>query len=91
MVNQAAFNDFITHNFVEKRRNGSKVITRTKGTEITAYLSDLKSMEDAHFKFWVKSRGFKLNGLSSASLSAFDCITAEKDCLGSGLNEYDLW
>ena len=52
-VDQAAFDDFITHNFVEKRKNGSKVITRTKGAEITAYLSGLKSVEDAHFKFWV--------------------------------------
>ena len=60
MVDQAAFDDFITHNFVERRKNWSKVITRTKGAEITAYLSGLKSVEDAHFKVWVKSRGFKL-------------------------------
>ena len=45
---------------MEKRKIGSKVITRTKGAKITAYLSGLKSVEDANFKFWVKSRGFKL-------------------------------
>ena len=60
MVDRAAFNEFILKNFVEKRKNGSKVITRSKGAEITANLSGPKSVEDAHFKFWVKSRGFRL-------------------------------
>ena len=60
MVDQVAFDDFIIHNFVEKRKNWSKLITRTKGVEITAYQRGLKSVEDAHIKFWVKSRGFTL-------------------------------
>ena len=60
LVDEATFDDFITHNFVEKRKNGSNVITRTIGAEITAYLSRLKSMENTHFKFWVKSHCFKV-------------------------------
>ena len=59
IVDQVAF-DFMTHNFMEKRKSRSKVITWTKGAEITANLSGLKSVEDAHFKFCVKSRCFKL-------------------------------
>ena len=60
MVDRAAFQHFVWKNFVETKKNGSKVITRSRGAEITAYLSGSKSVEDAHFKFWVKSRGFNL-------------------------------
>ena len=61
MVDQAAFDDFIQKNFVEKKKkNGSKVIRWSEVAEIIAYLSGSRSMEDSHFKFWVKSRGITL-------------------------------
>ena len=41
LVDQAEF-DFITHSFVEKRKNGSKVITRTPAGLILEYSTYLK-------------------------------------------------
>ena len=44
--------------FVQKKKKGSKVISRENGKEIVAYLSAGEDKGDPHFKFWVKSHGF---------------------------------
>ena len=36
---KAAFEDYVTKSFVQKKKKGSKVISREKGKEIVAYLS----------------------------------------------------
>ena len=64
MVDRKAFEEYITNSFEKKK--GSKVISREKGKEIAAYLSvadkdhKVTVKADPHFKFWVKSRGFRL-------------------------------
>ena len=71
-----AFEEFIKCSFVE-HKNGSKVITWSRGAEITAYLSGSKIVEDAHFKFWVKSRGLKLD-YPVLGLKNVLCLPAKK-------------
>ena len=48
IIDQVVFDEFICWNFVDKRKNGSKVKTQSRGAYITAYLSGLKSMEGTH-------------------------------------------
>ena len=73
----AAFEDFVQKEFVEKK-NGSKVLTWSRGNEITAYLSESKDVEDAHFKFWVKSHGFNLMDYPVLGLKNVLCLPAKK-------------
>ena len=78
MGDRAGFEDFIQKNFVEKKKNGSKVITRGRGAQISEYLSGSRSVEDSHFKFWVKSRGFKLMDYPVLGLKNVLCLPVKK-------------
>ena len=61
MVDREAFEAFVNSSFVQTKKTGSKVLTRSRGAEIVAYLSgDHAGETSAYFKFWVKSRGFLL-------------------------------
>ena len=41
MVDREAFENYITDTFVQQKRNGSKVMARSRGAEITAHLSSV--------------------------------------------------
>ena len=80
MVDRNDFEEYLSSSFVQKKKSGSKVISRAKGEEIVAYLSaageDVKV--DAHFKFWVKSRGFRLLDYPVLGLKNVLCLPAKK-------------
>ena len=54
------FQRFAQSEFLDMKKVGSKVITKTKCALITAFLSGDTAGKDVHFKFWVKSRDFQL-------------------------------
>ena len=58
--------DKFVKNFVEKRKAWSKVLTRSRGDHIVACLKGAAT--DAQFKFWVKSRGFRVMDYSALGL-----------------------
>ena len=82
MVDRKAFEEYITNSFEKKK--GSKVISREKGKEIAAYLSaagkdhKVTVKADPHFKFWVKSRGFRLLDYPALGLKNVLCLPAKK-------------
>ena len=79
MVDRKAFEDYITKSFVlTKKKKGSKVISREKGKKIVAYLSSGEDKDDPHFKFWVKSRGFRLLDYPALELRNVLCLPAKK-------------
>ena len=53
------FERFVEESFMKEKKSGSKVITRIRGDKIVAYPKGL-SAADAHLKFWVKLRGFRV-------------------------------
>ena len=54
------------------------MLTRSRGAEIVAYLSgDHAGETSAHFKFWVKSRGFLLMDYPVLGLSNVLCLPAK--------------
>ena len=53
MVDQEAFEDYIRDTFIQQKKNGSKVMTCSRGAEINAHLSSSNVSDDLHFKFWV--------------------------------------
>ena len=77
MVDRAAFDKFISKRFMEKK-NGSKVVRRSRGAEIIAYLSASRGVEDSHFKFWIKFRGFTLMDYPVFGLKNVLCLPAKK-------------
>ena len=53
--------EFVQRTFVEGKTKGSKVVTCSRGAEIATYLArSVDAVQDARFKFWVQSCGFKL-------------------------------
>ena len=59
MVGREAFEAFVKSSFVQTKKTGSKVLTRSRGAEIVTYLLRDNGNTSAHFKFWVKSRSFR--------------------------------
>ena len=78
MVDQEAFEDHVKRTFVDHKKIGSKVMTRSRVAEISAYLLGSKEADDAHFKFWVKSRGFCLMDYLVLGLKKVLCLPAKK-------------
>ena len=55
------------------------MVTRSRGAEIATYLAgSVDAVQDAHFKFWVKSRGFKLMDYLVLGLKNVLCLLAKK-------------
>ena len=81
MVDREAFEAFVKSSFVQTKKTGSKVLTRSRGAEIVAYLSGdggkTSTSISAHFKFWVKSRGFWLMDYPVLGLSNVLCLPAK--------------
>lgn len=69
-----AFQKFVRNEFVDKKKAGSKVITQAKGAQIVAFLNGDAAGQDAHFKFWVKSRGFRLMDYPTLGLKSVLCL-----------------
>ena len=78
MVDQEAFEDYVKRTFVDQKKNGSKALARSRGAEITAYLSGSRDADDAHFKFWVKSGGFCLMDYPVLGLKKVVCLPAKR-------------
>ena len=76
-----AFEKFVRENFLEQRKAGSKVITKSRGDDIAAYLTGAGEMADAHFKFWVKSRGFRVMDYPALGLKSVLCLPAKTKVL----------
>ena len=56
---------------------GIKTITSTKGDRIISNLSGRYSEEDAHFRFWVKSREFKLMDYPALGFQNILCMPSK--------------
>ena len=65
----------LVKNFVEKRKAGSKVLTKSRGDHIVACL--MGAATDAQFKFWVKSHGFQVMDYPALGLRKVLCIPAK--------------
>ena len=77
MVDREAIEAFVNSSFVQTKKTGSKVLTRSRGAEIVAYLSGGAGETSAHFKFWVKSRCFLLMDYPVLGLSNVLCLPAK--------------
>ena len=58
MSHSEAFEKWMKETFLSGKKVGSKVLTRSQGEQVNSSLSGAAPAKDAHFKFWVKSRGF---------------------------------
>ena len=76
-VDREVFEAFVKSFFVQTKKMGSKVLTRSRGAEIVAYLSRDSGKTSAHFKFWVKLRGFRLMDYPVLGLSNVLCLPAK--------------
>ena len=70
------FEHYVNEAFRKKAR--SKVIDRSKGAEVVAYLGGENAAPDAHFKYWVKCRGFQLMDYPALGLKQVLCSCQEK-------------
>ena len=81
MVDREAFEAFVKSSFVLTKKTESKVLTRSRGVEIVTYLSgdggNTSASTSAHFKFWVKSSGFRLMDYLVLGLSNVLCLPAK--------------
>ena len=83
MVDREAFEAFVKSSFMQTKKMGSNVLTRSRGAQIVAYLvgeSDggkTSALTSAHFKLWVKSRGFRLMDYPVLGLSNVLCLPAK--------------
>ena len=77
MRHREAFEKYIHCNFLQGKKAGSKTVTRSKGDRIVSFLMGRPVEEDAHFKFWVKSREFKLMDYPALGLSNILCMPAK--------------
>lgn len=68
------------------KKAGSKTITRSKGDRIVSFLTGRSTSEDAHFRFWVKSRGFKLMDYPALGLKDILCIPVKTKVRNSTLS-----
>ena len=73
-----AFESCIQENILQPKYPGSKTITRSKGVNIVSYLTGRSIDEDDHFRFWVKSRGFKVMDYPALGLQNILCVPAKK-------------
>ena len=62
MAHCGSFERFLKSKYLdEKAGSTSKVMTKSRGAEIVEFLKGKgEKLCDAHFKFWVKSRGFRV-------------------------------
>ena len=74
------FERFVEESFVKEKKSGSKVITRSHGDKIVACLKGLSAV-DAHLKFWVKSRGFRVMDCPTLGLMDVLCLPAKTKVL----------
>ena len=72
-----AFEEYIKSSFLNGKNPGSKTLTRSKGERVTQFLLGRSNEEDAHFKFWVKSREFKLMDYPALGLHNILCVPAK--------------
>ncbi len=79
MGHREAFEKFIQKTFLDQKKAGSKVMTRSRGAEVTAFLTGATPAQDAHFKFWVKYRGFRLMEYPALGLKNVLCLPAKKN------------
>lgn len=77
MEHCSAFQKWLATKFPIEKKTGSKVITRSRGEDIRAYLSGATEAKDAHFKFWVKSRGFRVMNFPALGLKDVLCLPAK--------------
>lgn len=73
-----AFQVFLQNEFIDKKKEGSKVLSKARGAQIAAFLSGATAGHDAHFKFWVRSRGFRLMDYPALDLKNVLCLPAKK-------------
>ena len=50
MVDREAFEAFVKSSFMQTKKTGSKVLTRSSGAEVVAYLSGDGRQTSAHFR-----------------------------------------
>ena len=74
------FEKFVEESFVKQKKSRSKVITRSRGDKIVTCLKGL-SAADAHFKFWVKSRGFRVMDYPTLGLKDVLCLPVKTKVL----------
>ena len=60
--------------FIDKKKLGSKVIIQAKGAQMVAFLNGDPAGQDAHFKFWVMSYGFRLKDYPNLGLKIVLCL-----------------
>ena len=77
MPHQDAFDAYIQENLLQTKKAGSKTIARSKGDRIVSFLLGKSTSEDAHFKFWVKSRAFQLMDYPALGLKNILCMPAK--------------
>ena len=78
MGHREAFEQWLTTKFLCEKKTGSKILTRSRGEEVRLFLSGATGAKDAHFKFWVKSRGFRVLNFSALGLTNVLCLPAKK-------------
>ena len=77
MGHREAFEKYINDTFLRGKTAGSKTISRSKGERVVRFLSGKSCDEDAHFKYWVKSRGLRLMDYPSLGLKNILCVPAK--------------
>lgn len=72
-----AFQEYLQEKFIQGKNAGSKTVTRSKGERVRSFLTGKSTGEDAHFKFWVKSRAFRLMDYPALGLKDILCMPAK--------------
>ena len=78
--------------FLSGKKVGSKVLTRSQAEQVKSYLSGAAPAKDAHFKFWVKSRGFHVTfdqDVSAAPSSIVYTSPSTIDCIVHNFDFFD--
>ena len=78
MVHREAFEKWTKEAFLSGKKVGSKVLTRSQGELVKSFLSGAAPAKDDHFKFWVKSRGFRVTDYPTLGLHNILCIPAKR-------------
>ena len=76
MSHREIFDKYVRGNFLQAKVS-SKTISCSKGDRIVACLTGRAVNKDAHFRFWVKSREFKLMDYPTLGLKNIVCIPAK--------------
>jgi hypothetical protein len=77
MEHREAFSVWLEKTFSAEKKVGSKVLTRRQVEEVKAYLCGAAPAKDAHFKHWVRSRGFRLVDYPVLGLHNVVCLPAK--------------